>query len=117
MAHPVTRTGSPDLDRCIEDCHACATTCNATLQHCLEQGGKHAEWPHVTLLVDCAAICELAAGSISRSSPAHATVCRACADVCRACEKDCRAFTDDPIMQECADACARCAESCDRAAA
>lgn len=114
---PHTQVLSPEVARCIDDCHHCATTCQATVTHCLEKGGKHAEAQHIALMLDCAAICETAAGSMSRNSNAHGTICAACAEVCRQCETDCRTFRDDPMMQECADTCAKCAESCERMAA
>ena len=117
MPHVAGHTANPKLDRCIDDCYNCATSCHATVTHCLGKGGNHAEARHIVLLTDCAAICETAAGSMSRNSDLHSVICRACAEICRACEKDCRAFRDDPVMQTCADACRTCAESCERMAA
>lgn len=117
MPHTAGHTANPEVDRCIDDCYNCARSCNATVAHCLEKGGKHAEAQHIALMIDCAAICETAAGSMGRNSNVHGTICRACAEVCRQCETDCRSFRDDPMMQECADACRKCAESCERMAA
>lgn len=116
MPH-ATVTTTPEVDRCVDDCLTCASTCNATLAHCLAKGGKHVDAQHIALMLDCAAICEMAAASMSRHSPVHAQLCGACAEVCQACESDCRTFANDPIMQECADVCRRCADSCNRMAA
>jgi hypothetical protein len=115
MAH--TGTLSPEMVQCIDECLHCATTCNATVAHCLEKGGKHADPQHIALMLDCATICEAAAASMSRSSAVHGTFCRACADICRQCETDCRSFGDDPMMEECADVCRQCAASCEAMAA
>ena len=117
MPHTAGHTGNAALDQCIDDCHHCATSCHATVAHCLETGGTHAEPQHVALLLDCAAICETAAASMARHSSVHATLCAACADICRSCEESCRAVGDDRVMQDCADACRRCAESCEKMAA
>ena len=114
---PHTQAASPEVAQCIDDCHQCATTCNATVAHCLEKGGKHADAQHIALMLDCAAICETAAQSIARNSSVHGHICRACAEICRQCETDCRSFRDDPMMQECADVCRKCAESCSKMAA
>ena len=108
---------NPEVAQCIDDCHHCATTCQATVAHCLEKGGKHAEAQHIALLLDCAAICETAAESMARNSSVHPTICGACAEICRQCETDCRTFRDDSFMQECADSCAKCAQSCERMSA
>ena len=116
MPHSTSQAVTPEVARCIDDCYGCATSCNATVAHCLEKGGKHAEPQHIALLLDCAAICETAAESMARNSAMHAQICEACAKVCRQCEADCRSFRDEPLMQECADACRRCAESCERMA-
>lgn len=114
---PHTQALNPDVVQCIDDCYHCATTCNATVAHCLEKGGKHADPQHIALVLDCAAICETAAQSMSRNSTVHGQICRVCAEICRQCETDCRSFRDDSMMQECADACRKCAESCQKMAA
>jgi hypothetical protein len=106
-----------EVAQCIDDCHHCAATCQTTLAHCLEMGGKHADAQHIALMLDCAAMCETAAASMSRNSSVHSTICGACAEICRQCETDCRTFRDDPAMKDCADMCARCAESCEKMAA
>ena len=116
MPHTAGHAGTA-MDQCIEDCHHCAASCNATLAHCLEKGGKHAAPEHIALLLDCAAICEAAAASMGRKSSAHGELCGACAEVCRLCEESCRSMGSDAMMQECADACRRCADSCEKMAA
>ena len=117
MPHTANHTGNAALDQCIDDCQHCATSCHATVAHCLEKGGKHADPRHIALLLDCAAICETAAASMAHQSSVHSTICAACADVCRACEQSCRAMGDDRVMKECAEACRKCAESCEKMAA
>ena len=114
---PHTQALNPEVAQCIDDCYHCATTCNATVVHCLEKGGKHAEPQHIALMLDCAAICEAAADSMARNSSVHGQICSVCAEICRQCETDCRSFRDDAMMQECAELCRKCAESCDKMAA
>ena len=110
-----TETGiSAEMQRCIDECLRCYSTCEQTIQHCLEMGGKHAQPSHIRLLADCVEICRTSAGFMLRGSPFHTTTCSACAKICRACEQDCRKMADDAAMQRCADECRRCAESCER---
>jgi hypothetical protein len=99
------------MDACIEDCLDCHRTCVETLSYCLQQGGKHAEAEHVTLMLDCAEMCQTAANFMMRMSPLHERTCLTCAEICERCAADCASF-DDETMRLCADACASCAESC-----
>jgi hypothetical protein len=108
MAHLHT---SADQQRCIDACSDCHAVCEATIRDCLDQGGRHATADHITLLRDCAQICDTSRDYMLRGSPLHAETCAVCADVCERCAKACQAFGED-FMQRCAEACLRCAESC-----
>lgn len=113
MAHA---TVSPQMQKCIDECLKCYRMCTETIRHCLSKGGKHAEAEHITLLQDCAEICQTSAGFMLRGSHQHAETCRACAEVCRACAESCGKMADDQMMKDCAEACRRCAESCQQMA-
>ena len=116
MAHHSGHSAlTPEMQRCIQECLNCYGACLSTARHCLEMGGQHAAAKHVTLLLDCAEICQAAAAFLLRHSERHARACAFCAEVCRACEESCRGFHDD-AMRETAEACRRCAESCERMA-
>ncbi|MBS7789359.1 four-helix bundle copper-binding protein [Roseococcus sp. SDR] len=97
------------------DCHA---TCVATIAHCLEHGGKHADAAHIRIMMDCAQICLTCADFMLRGSDHAHHLCKECAEICRACEASCRAVADGDAMDlTCAEACKACAESCSRMAA
>ena len=117
MPHTTTRGAiSKEMQQCIKDCLECYATCEATVQHCLEMGGPHAEARHIGLLLDCAEICRTSADLMLRGSEHSGHVCGVCADICRACEESCRRIGDDEQMRKCAEICRRCAESCQRMA-
>lgn len=85
----------------------------ADVSHCLEKGGDHARSDHITLLLDCAEICQTAGNFMLRKSELHAQICTACAEVCERCAEDCERFgSEDQMMKECAQSCRRCAEAC-----
>jgi hypothetical protein len=107
---------SKDMERCIQECLDCHSVCLATVQHCLDVGGRHAEKQHITTLLDCAEICQTSANFMLRGSPHHTRTCAVCAEVCRACEQECRSIGADETMRACAETCRRCAESCERMA-
>ena len=108
----------PDLRECIANCIECGTICLATVPHCLDMGGPHAEPNHIRLLLDCAEICQTSANYMTRRSELHARTCALCAEICDHCAGDCERLADGDIqMEACASACRRCAESCRRMAA
>ncbi len=107
--HPTT---TDDMQRCIDDCTECQETCLSTVQHCLVEGGDHAEASHVGLLLDCAGLCQVTAELMVRDSPLHPRVCAVCAEVCDRCAHDCERFEDDLMMQQCGEACRRAMKSC-----
>lgn len=92
------------------ECFRITTNC---LQHCLTMGEKHAEIKHITLMKECAEICQLAASfMIEKSDFAH-DLCGVCARVCDACAVSCNEVdSQDAMMKFCITACRKCAESC-----
>lgn len=106
-----------ELQECIEECLNCYAGCTITAQHCLVSGGRLAEVNLVSVLLDCAEVCTLAANFMLRGSPYHTITCGACAEVCRACAEGCRTVEGDEQLAHCAEMCDACAESCERMAA
>jgi hypothetical protein len=82
------------------------------MAHCLHMGGRHVEANHLTLLLDCAEICQTSANFMLRGSDLHSRTCAVCAEVCERCAESCERFTDDAMMQQCAQVCRSCAQSC-----
>lgn len=90
----------------------CRNTCQETLfNHCLEKGGVHIEPAHLRSLWDCIQICQMTADLLTRRSPSHQVVCRACAEICDACAVSCESIKDKKMLH-CADLCRRCAKAC-----
>lgn len=111
MPHHQTHSNE-EMQQCIEDCLACHRICVETTAYCLRMGGRHVEADHLTLMLDCAEICQTSANFMLRGSALHAVTCRACAEVCERCADDCASFSGDQMMQQCAEMCRQCAESC-----
>ena len=105
-------TMNAEMEQCNQNCLDCHRSCEQTAAYCTQMGGKHADPAHITLLLDCAQICETSADFMIRQSAQHKSVCRVCAEVCRACAKSCEALGNDEMMKKCADMCRQCAESC-----
>ena len=100
------------IDSTVQIMTECHDICLQAVSHCLEKGGDHARAEHITLLLDCAEICQTAANFMLRNSELHARTCGVCAEICERCAEDCDRFGDDPTMQQCSQICRHCAEAC-----
>jgi hypothetical protein len=106
------KSSEKSLQECIQNCQKCHTICLETLHHCTQKGGEHVTPDHLSMLLDCAQICETSADFMLRHSQFHSQTCEVCAEVCERCAEDCERFSGDSQMKACADICRRCAESC-----
>ncbi len=102
---------SDEVRECLKDSLDCYQTCTETTIRCLTMGGKHAEYEHLNLLMDCAKMCNTNADFMLRNSTYYPQTCGITADICDECADTCDRFDDD-FMKECASVCRRCAESC-----
>ena len=113
----MSSTISSEMQQCIQDCFDCHSICLTTLKHCLELGGKHAAPEHISLLLECAEICQSSANFMLLNSSQHGRLCTVCAEVCERCAQDCERMAEgDAQMQSCAEVCRRCADSCKKMA-
>jgi hypothetical protein len=102
------------MDECIQNCLDCYRACLATVPHCLTRGGEHASQAHITMLLECAELCQTSARLMLIQSTIHGEVCGVCATACERCAEDCqRMGAGDAKMLNCADVCSRCAKTCD----
>jgi hypothetical protein len=110
----IFKSMTDDMQMCVQNCAQCSQVCEQMIQHCLTEGGAHAETRHIRLLQDCSDICALSARSMIRESSFHRMICEVCSEACFACAQDCERFAEDDLMKTCADVCRRCAESCQK---
>lgn len=101
---------------CIEACYACAEACDHCAQACLQEQDVKALARCISLDIDCAEICRMAAGYMARDSQHVSAICGLCAEICDNCGDECSRHTGMEHCQRCAEACRRCAEECRRMA-
>jgi len=111
MVDPIT---SSEVQDCIRSCLDCYSTCQETLNYCLQMAGKHSELSHIRLLMDCVEICETNASYMLRNSDLYMSTCSVCAEVCDGAAESCEQFESDPRMAVAAEQCRRTADLCDR---
>lgn len=100
---------------CIQSCVRCAQECEHCGNACLGEDDSSKMAECIRLDRDCAELCWLAAGMLSRGSGFMHEICDLCAEVCEACGAECRRHQFDHC-QRCADECEKCAEECRRMA-
>jgi hypothetical protein len=106
----------PQYSACIEACNRCAEACHHCAASCLREPDVTAMARCIALDIDCAAMCQLAAGAMARDSESARSVCALCADICESCADECARHPMDHC-RDCAAACRHCAEACRRMAA
>lgn len=102
--------GQVEIEQCIQDCLNCHTVCLQTATNCQQAGGQHASHEHISLLQDCAKLCQTAAQFMQHNSPVYGYVTQACAQVATHCANECDQMGDT----DCANACRNTAWSCDQ---
>lgn len=100
---------------CIDACNECAIACDHCASACLSEADPKPMTRCIALDFDCAEICRLAVGYMSRGSELAGVVCKACAEVCESCAAECEKHEMEHC-KACAEACRRCAEECRRMA-
>lgn len=104
---------SVNMEEAISNALECFRLTSNCLQHCLMMGDKHADVKHITLMKQCAELCQLAARfMIEKSDFAH-DVCGITAKMCDACADSCLDVdANDAMMNLCVNSCRKCADSC-----
>jgi hypothetical protein len=115
-AHPEEATqeranAEVGLASCIQSCLAATRAAQQARAHVAGIGGRLADRQLLSLLLDCAEACELAARWMQRESVFHADLCAVCATICKSCEEAC-SRSGEATLQACAEACRRCFDTC-----
>jgi hypothetical protein len=103
---------SKEMQTCIDACLSCYTRCEEALNHCLQQGGQHADPQMIRTLTDCAEMSRMCAEMMMRMSPMSSEMCAMVARMCDMCADACMRMPDDAMMMRCADSCTECAQAC-----
>ncbi len=98
---------------CIDACNRCAAASDHCATACLAEPDPKPLAHCIALDMDCADICRLAVGYMSRGSVHAHALCQLCADICEACADECEKHPMDHCRQ-CGQACRHCADECRR---
>lgn len=103
-------------ESCLEACQQCSVACDRCAASCLGEADVGRMARCIALDIDCAQLCQMAAGFIARDSELAGAVGQACMLACDNCADECARH---PMQhcQDCARACRRCADECRRMSA
>jgi hypothetical protein len=105
-------TGRTDmLQSCIDACQSCTQACYECLNECLNEPDLSARKDCVSMLFECAKICEMATATMAMGGQFAKQYCDLCATVCDKCADECNMFKDDHC-KKCAETCHACASEC-----
>lgn len=91
---------------CVKACEECAEACEHCASGCLNETDVKMMAECIRLDRDCAEVCWLAAGFMSRGSTFSGALCRVCTGICEACGAE---SAKHEHCQRCAEACRLCA--------
>lgn len=102
----------PQPDTLLELLNRCAAACDHCAVACLQENDVHMLSRCISLDMDCASICQVAASLVARQSENLDAILDACAKVCEACAEECGKHSHMEHCRQCAEACAACADAC-----
>ena len=100
-----------DVRRCAQATADCHQYCIETIAYCRQHGGAFAAADHLSLLLDCAELCQTTTDLLLRGSDFAAELATLCAHVSEQCALSCDQFGDRQA-RACAGACRRSALLC-----
>lgn len=104
---------SINMEEAIKNSLECFRVTSNCLQHNLSIGGRHSEKKHISLMKECAELCQLSASFMIESSDFANDICGVCARVCDASADSCADIdSEDAMMRLTITALRKCADSC-----
>lgn len=99
------------MQPCIDACTKCAQACYECFEACLNELDLNKRKNCVSILVECAMMCQMSVATMSMNGQFSKEHCQVCAALCDKCSQECAMFQDDHC-QKCADICRTCAGEC-----
>lgn len=107
----VVTSTNEKFQACIDACSKCAQACYECFSACLNEPDLNARKNCVSILVECAMMCQMSVSMMAMNGQFAKEHCELCATICERCAQECSMFKDTHC-QKCADICRMCAEEC-----
>lgn len=107
----IATTNTDKYQLCIDECNKCAQACYECFKACLNEPDIGARKNCISILVECAQMCQMSTAHMSMDAQFTKEHCKICSNICDMCAQECEMFKDDHC-QKCAQECSKCAEEC-----
>ncbi|AYD39644.1 four-helix bundle copper-binding protein [Clostridium fermenticellae] len=97
--------------QCIDECNKCAQKCYECFKACLNEPDVQNRKNCISVLIECAQMCQMSASLMSMDSCSVKEHCRICANICDKCAQECGMFKEQHC-QICMQECKKCADEC-----
>ena len=105
-------TNSTDkFQTCIDACNRSEQACYECFKACLNEPDVNARKICISILVECAQMCQMSSAMMSMNGQFMKEHCKLCATICDKCAQECEMFKDDHCTK-CAAECKKCANEC-----
>jgi len=104
------------MQSCIDACQKCTQACYECFSVSLNEPDLHMRKTYVSMLIECAMMCQISAATMSMSGKFSKEHCALCAEICEKCALECDIFKNSHC-QKCVEVCRICAEECKKMAA
>ena len=111
----IVTTATDKYQTCLDACAKCLQACYECLKACMNEPDAAARKNCMSVLLECALICQQAVAYMSMDAQFAKDLCKLCANICDKCAQECAMFKD-PHCQKCADVCRACATECKKMA-
>ena len=98
-------------EACLRACNECAAACLQCATACLHEADPKSMARCISLDLECADICQLAASLIARAGEHKQAICALCDQACCSCATECDKHGMGHCTR-CAEACRRCSDAC-----
>lgn len=99
------------IQSCIDACAKCTQACYECFHACLNEPDLSARKDCVSMLVECAMMCQMSVATMSMNGKYLNEHCALCAVICDKCAEECAMFNEDHC-RKCAEICHMCADEC-----
>lgn len=99
------------MQACIDACGKCTQACYECFTECLNEPDLTARKNCVSMLIECAMMCQMSFATMSMLGEYSKQHCHICAQICEKCAQECAMFKDEHC-KKCAEVCNMCAEKC-----
>lgn len=111
----IVTNNADKFQACIDACAKCTQACYGCFNACLNEPDLNAKKNCVSILIECAMMCQISVAMMSMSGQFSKEHCELYSKICGKCAQECSIFKDE-LCQKCADFYRTCSDKCKKMA-